>query len=167
MQRYSLTRSGVCDCMYKDDNGKWVQFEEATALLAEKDQQLLEENLQVKRLESQLAERDAETEYLNKKVTDLKACVESWVKEFTIKHQQLTTSQQECEELRQANRQLAAAAICPDACQPENVRKQTAMEIIQYIIDQGIIQVGWTKRQVYEIDRGDITELKQRYGFEG
>ena len=72
-----------------------MQFEEATALLADKDQQLLEENLQVKRLESQLAERDAEIEYLNKKVTDLKACVESWVKEFTIKHQQLTTSQQE------------------------------------------------------------------------
>lgn len=46
-------------------------------------------------------------------------------------------------------------------------RKQTAGEIIQYIIDQGIIEVGWNKQQVYEIDRSDIDELRQRYGLEG
>ena len=26
MQRYSLTKSGVCDCMVKDDNGDWVKY---------------------------------------------------------------------------------------------------------------------------------------------
>ena len=58
---------------------KWVQFEEATALLAEKDQQLLEENLQVKRLESQLAERDAEIETLQQKLAATKTAYKGYV----------------------------------------------------------------------------------------
>lgn len=33
MQRYRLTRSGVCDCMLKDDNGPWVMFKEADQAL--------------------------------------------------------------------------------------------------------------------------------------
>lgn len=52
-----------------------------------------------KLLFDQLAERDAEIEYLNKKVSNLKACIESWVNEFNIKHQQLQQAHCEIEEL--------------------------------------------------------------------
>lgn len=125
MQRYSLTRSGVCDCMYKDDNGKWVQFEEATALLAEKDQQLLEENLQVKRLESQLAERDAE--------------IEQWKAEYAKVNQvrneqdeQLAASQQECERLKEEIHHYEEQGLwIPE--REEEARKQAIREALQFI----------------------------------
>lgn len=52
----------------------------------------------------------------------------------------------------------------------EQARQEAAMEIIQYIEDQGMIDAGTSPSNqylVYEIDPSDITELKQRYGLEG
>lgn len=47
------------------------------------------------------------------------------------------------------------------------VRKRAAREIIQYIEDQGMIDIGGRKPWIYEICNEDIIELKQRFGLEG
>ena len=51
-----------------------------------------------------------------------------------------------------------------------SARQEAAREIIQYIIDQGMIDAGTSPSNqylIYEIDDSDIAELKQRYGLEG
>lgn len=51
----------------------------------------------------------------------------------------------------------------------DDMRKQTAQEIVQYIIDQGTIDTGaWLELRdgnCYYITDVDITELKGRYGL--
>lgn len=66
---------------------------------------------------------------------------------------------EEVENTREANLQLAGAAICPDHLKPENIRKQTAQEILDTIKD-----VLWKKEGSVFMAMGII---KQRYGLEG
>lgn len=173
MQRYSLTRSGVCDCMYKDDNGKWVQFEEATALLAESEARYSDVCTieRVDLLKQLLAERDAEIKELkydlSMAIIAEQTCVEC-SQEFNKMEQQLAASQQQVAELQQEVERLNspdyyACACCPDI---EAARKQAAMEI-----EQHLLSMFWTipyKENESMIYRDQAIELiRITFGLEG
>lgn len=80
VQRYSLTKSGVCDCMYCDNNGQWVKYADAIDTIQQAHrqgwEQLAHENINLEqerdRLKRELAEARAE-------LASYKAGVEAWV----------------------------------------------------------------------------------------
>lgn len=72
------------------------------------------------------------------------------------------------------NSEVAELKASLDACQLDyagqmyelkQIKKQTAQEIIQYIIDQGTIEIMKGSGDVYYITDNDIAVLRVRYGI--
>ena len=119
-------------------------------------------------LEKQLAERDGAITCYNEVLAELREEV------ATLRHQSINWVPI-FDENMELQTQLAALRgevekyKCLDGFKQlqEEARKQTAQEIIQYIIDQGVIQDRFDGELVYYIIDSDINELRQRYGLEG
>ena len=95
----------------------------------------------------QLAERDGAITCYNEVLGELR--------------EENATMREEVEKLREANRQLAGAAICPDHLKPESVRKQTAQECFE--IGNKLLQKGYTATVISKY----MHEIQSKFGLEG
>ena len=66
--------------------------------------------------------------------------------------------------INEEDKKLPPECLCPAAWNES--RKQTAKEIIQYIIDQGTIGVSKVDDVLYYIVDDDLNILRDKYGIE-
>ena len=111
-------------------------------------------------------ERDQEIHVLKLELEEVRTEMAISIKERINLGNQLAEARAENERLTLENRQMLQGMKWDNQLKAI-ARQQTAREIIQYIEDQGMIQIGYDKTLLYEIDDSDITELKQRFGLEG